>query len=211
MTGNLRILTRRCGAVLLAAFCLMLSQAQAKTRQNKVITANPAPRANPPITIRQIMLAGKPVELGVPFAASDSWLEDLSVKVENNSGKAVTYFDLGISFPNVEEGGPTLTLPLSFGQVPGAPNASGVKETLAPGASATLGVGRRADGLRQALSDNQHQADKVNVRVMTVLFEDGTLWRNGFEGQPDPTHPLRWDMKGAIFEPGVGSEHGAVK
>lgn len=86
-------------------------------------------------------------------------------------------------------------LPLSFGQVPGAPNGSGAAEILVPGASTTLSVGAKAAALRQALSDRQHQSDKVNVRVASVLFEDGTLWRNGFNGRPDPDHPLRWNMQ----------------
>ncbi|HEX3557859.1 MAG TPA: hypothetical protein VHU19_01555 [Pyrinomonadaceae bacterium] len=196
MIENHTTLARRYSTILIATFCLLLAMTPAEA-QNKIITANPTPNANPPVTIKQITLSGKAVELGAPLAASDDWLDDLSITVENSSGKSVVYLDLVLSFAHINEGGPSLVLPLSFGQVSGAPNAVGKTEILAPGASTTITIGKRANSLKQALSDHQHQSDKLNVYITTALFEDGIIWRNSSEGHPDPSHPLRWNIKGA--------------
>lgn len=101
MTRRLLASPATCSRVILVALMLSLAAAQAQA-QSKLITAEPSFKADPPITIKQVSLAGKPVKLGVPFSGGDNWLDGLSIEVENTSAKSVVYLEVVLSFAHVK-------------------------------------------------------------------------------------------------------------
>src|SRR4051812_5097274 len=53
------------------------------------------------LEITDIRVEGKSITAGQPFAANDDWLETLTFRVRNISGKTVTIFGFGVAFPEL--------------------------------------------------------------------------------------------------------------
>ena len=64
------------------------------------------------LEIVDIKVNGKSIEIGQLFAADEDWLDTLTFRVRNVSGKTITVLGFGVGFPELGVSGP---IPMFFG------------------------------------------------------------------------------------------------
>jgi hypothetical protein len=167
------------------------SQASGKLVKNTSITTPVAP----PIQIKETKVSGYNIKVGERFDAPDDWLDDLTVIVENTSGKNIEHMQLEFIFPGTVPGGPPLRIPLSYGKVLGLDQLAGFSgPPINPGGAITLTLAPKAGVIRGMLTGRNFRRDAVNIRLARVIFDDGTGWAHGRNTRRDANNPLRWNV-----------------
>ncbi|MBV9928099.1 MAG: hypothetical protein JOZ96_23980 [Acidobacteria bacterium] len=129
-------------------------------------------------------------------AENKKWLRELEIEVRNTGSKPIYYVAFYLGLPDVNIGGPLLTIDMHYGRgalffpetpvEPGdVPIMPGESVTIRPGAQGTKAFEYHRDELK-----DQTDSKRVECVVSAITFGDGTgLWgRNGTLDPPLFTH-----------------------
>ena len=150
---------------------------------------------NEPIEIAELKLKDKRVNVGQPFLSGDDWLERMTFKLKNTSGKTLRRVELELEFPEVKLNNATFLFTIHYGQIPGVPDPDSTEmPSVQPDKTFEMKFDDRTyTSLRQRVLQGV-SVTKARVRISTVIFTDGTSWHNGFWHRQDPNNPRKWIM-----------------
>lgn len=161
-----------------------------------VLRELPAP--DEPVELGDVKIKGKPVKFADRVEDDDTWLREVTLKVKNRSGKAITYLRLDFTFPETASTGNVLFHQVFVGRRSDVPALQGnTPLLLMPNQSTGVSLAAEFDALKK-LIERRHapvgSVNEVNVRLGEVMFEDGTLYSGGtvFKRNPDPSSPRKW-------------------
>src|SRR3982751_2474450 len=67
------------------------------------------------LEIVDIQVDGKTIKIGQPFTASEDWLNSLTFRVRNVSGKTIIILGFGVAFPEIDANGRTPSFSIVYG------------------------------------------------------------------------------------------------
>ena len=177
---------------IVATWLIAVAQSQESTRVLEKIQLK-----NEPIEIMEVRVGNKNgIRLGDSFQANEDWLSGLTFKVKNVSGKQIVRIELELQFPEVKFNNAVFVLPVQYGQVPDLEEpAVDNQGPVAPDAIVRMPVDHDTyGGIKRIINGNGNAfgVSKVRVRVSTIIFVDGTAWRNGYLHTRDPNNPRKW-------------------
>lgn len=129
------------------------------------------------LEIVDVKVAGESITIGQPFAADDDWLETLTFRVRNVSGKTITLFGFGIAFPELSAssvGAPGFSI--SFNAETARRDAGAPKPLMANEEVDLKLPPDQLAGMRRASAQmiGTRNLSRVNITVGLANFEDGT-------------------------------------
>lgn len=157
-----------------------------------------------PVKIKAVKTKKGDVELGQKFPGDDDWLRQLSISVENTSGKTIVYIGGGFLFPDreLQPGGqaPPLYRDFMYGHHPQAPESAwlpGADISIKPGETFNLTLSdsdEEFSSLRQRLKRLGYPASikEISVNIEEIYFDDGAAWVAGGWYQRDPDSPGKY-------------------
>jgi hypothetical protein len=148
---------------------------------------------NEPLEIAELRTKTKRVSLDQPFPSGDDWLEGMTFRLKNVSGKTLRRAELELIFPEIKLGNGTFLFTIHYGQIPDLPDPDSIEMPLVQ-TDETFEL--KFDDLTYAtLRQRVFQGvsvTKVRMLISTAYFADGTAWRHGFWCRRDPNNPRRW-------------------
>lgn len=141
-----------------------------------------------PFKIQNIKTKKGDFILGQKFVDEDDWFNELSVVLQNVSGKTVTYIGAGFLFPGKSrETGKSLPLykSLNYGQHPAAPRQALTNIqplALKPGERFTVTLANADyEEIQTNLKRLEYPQSIMSIKfyLMEVYFSDGTGWAGG--------------------------------
>ena len=173
----------------------------AKQEQDRIV--NKLRRITFPVNIKTVKTKKGGVELGQKFPGDDDWFKQLSISVENTSGKTIFYIGGGFLFPNKElqpgeQAPPPLYHRFMYGYHPLVPEGARPPDagiSIKPGETFNLtlsdeefpSVKRKLEGLGYPGSIKE-----ISVNIEEIYFDDGTAWIAGSWYQRDPDNPKKY-------------------
>jgi len=155
---------------------------------------------NEPLKVSKVKVKKGPIELGRKFTDdSDDWLGSLTVTVKNTSLKDILGVGLSLTLFTKEGGDKVddvpIQFPFSYGSDKAIPEDDSSEKPIKPGQSVDITLSEDAyltlkEGLARANYPKKFQ--HVELRIDSVLFLDGTLWRKGYIFVRDPNDPTKW-------------------
>jgi hypothetical protein len=127
------------------------------------------------LEIVDIKVEGKSISAGVPFAAGEDWLDTLTFRVRNVSGKTITVFGFGVGFPEINPGGPTPMLSVVYGDY--TKTDASARKTLLADADVDLKIRKdQLEGMRHVSMNTMGTSNlsRLNILPGVVTFEDGS-------------------------------------
>lgn len=183
-------------ALLLLCTGLSSSITRAPQQQDRVVDKLSFRRE--PVKIKQIKTKHRKAQIGETFAEDDQWLEGFTVTVDNNSGKTITSLRVDLTFlrpPNHEAARePAFSHSLRFNPDPFFPEY-GLRDkskSMKPGESIDLSLpGEEYQQIKVFLRELKYpqSIERIELTVVTVGFEDGTIWHAGTIFYRDPDEP----------------------
>jgi hypothetical protein len=154
---------------------------------------------NEPVRIRAVKFKGMKVRHRQKFLADDDWLSGLTVTIKNRTNKTITFAAIDIQFPRpIGSEGPTAFHTIEYGNRALLTHRAGADDRssgIAPGESVDLALTPHdLSGIAFLLSATGYHsaAEKLNLSVGHVIFEDDTMWYAGSPAQRDPNVPGSW-------------------
>lgn len=135
------------------------------------------------------------IELGNSFVEDDDWLDGFTITVLNGSDKIVTSLTISIIFPRQPgDGRNKFAQDLSFGPSPGSHDylRRDPKKIIKPGETVELEVRPQVyQSIKAALQTLGYpeSVTRVELTVLEVGFEDGSVLVSGFLFIQDPDNP----------------------
>jgi hypothetical protein len=191
MNINLNLLCR--GAAKLSLLLLLLG---IPTEAQERVIELPAYGMKEVTEITEVKVKDTSVIHGKSFVAGDDWLNGLSVRVKNTSGKPIAFLRLNLRFPEAHYKDGSLAGKIEFGREPDKTHVPGNLELINFEDSIELVLKEdKYNELREFIRQRSPgiAISKVIIHVGTVIFADGTLWSNGFFfRRSDPNNPRKW-------------------
>lgn len=128
------------------------------------------------LEIVDVTVAGKSITLGQPFAANDDWLDTLTFRVRNVSGKPIKLFGFGVAFPDINANGRTPSFSIVYGVDPTKSDTSSGKPLIAEEEVDLKLPADQLEIIRQVRMNLTGTSDlsKVNILPGLATFEDGS-------------------------------------
>ena len=128
------------------------------------------------LEIVEIKVDGKSIPIGKPFMANGDWLNTLTFRVRNISGKIVNLFGFAVAFPEIKANGHTPTLSISYvaGSVMDDANA---RKPLLPDEEVELKLPEDQLEIMRQISMKlmgPSNLSKVNICPGLITFADGS-------------------------------------
>jgi len=127
------------------------------------------------LEIVDIKVNGKSIQTGQPFAAGEDWLDTLTFRVRNVSGKTITVIGFGVAFPELNVGRGIPMFSVVYGDYTNTdPNA---RKSLLADEEVDLKLPKdQLEGMRSASANTRgtHHLSKLNILPGVVTFEDGS-------------------------------------
>jgi hypothetical protein len=177
------------------------SSGTAKQLEDKVITR--LRRIPLPVNIKAVKTKKGDVEIGQKFSGEDDWFKQLTISIENTSGKTITYIGGGFLFPNLdsqegEQVAPPLYHRFMYGHHPLAPG-----ETLPPNRSISIKPGETFNitlpegdfsSVKQKLKGLGYPVNikEIKINIEEIYFDDGAAWNGGNWYQRDSNNPKKY-------------------
>jgi hypothetical protein len=178
---------------------------------------------DPPVKIVVMKTRKGEIESGKPYHDNDDWLQGLTVRLENNSGKNLTYISVEVFLrrPDNQAHEVPGVWTLEYGENPfrhttGEPIPPRVKP-IEDGESFEITLSDHDfDRLKTFLRDtNYPELKRIEVRVSVIGFSDGTAW-TGRMMRRDAGSPFGWspikppDSKQPLKEPKGSAQNGTA-
>jgi hypothetical protein len=129
------------------------------------------------LEIVDVKVAGKPIRIGQPFTADDDWLDKLTFRVRNVSGKTITVFGFGVAFPELnDDEGVSPMFSVSYG-AQSANRDSRTRKPLAPDEEVDLRLPEDQLAIMRRISMRKigtANMSKMNILSGLARFEDGS-------------------------------------
>ncbi|MFY9557970.1 MAG: hypothetical protein WAV20_06305 [Blastocatellia bacterium] len=159
------------------------AQGQARTLERSVLPFEP-------IEIMDVKLHGRSIRLNAALTGDNDWLQGLTFRVKNISGKPISYVSIQLRVNPPESGNLPRVTGLSAGFSPFSPNGISPRaETFV--APDDFGEIVLSDTAYNAYK-HELQASTILVRVGLVVFTDDTAWSEGLLLKRDAKTPNRW-------------------
>jgi hypothetical protein len=133
------------------------------------------------LEIVDIKIAGKSITIGRSFTADDNWLNALTFRVRNVSGKTIKHFGFGVTFPELRTDANPGTLGFSVTYLADeslhAPAANAQKRPLMADEEADLKMPEDQLAIMKHISQRLRGTptlSKLNITLGLVNFEDGS-------------------------------------
>ncbi len=194
--------------VILAVLLLysLLPLAQTATQEQDRIIKKRYSYPNEPLRITTVRNQRGIIELGKKFSDSDDWYKELTVSVENISGKEITYISIGLTLVRPEN--QAKELPLGHSIMYGN-RVAALKRSAKPiefkYASIDIKLSEQNyDSIKTMLKNVGYPSsiNAIEINIEDVIFGDGTAWATGTWFDRDPNDPdkliPRQDAQGSV-------------
>jgi hypothetical protein len=130
------------------------------------------------------------------FEADADWLNHLTIRIKNTSGKTITWMLVNLLFPEVTRDGSVAMHQIFLGVDPDAPFPR-PELRLAPNETFAIPLSAKYDEIRhlvEVIGSGMHieNVSKVEVEFHAALFEDETRFQTGLMYRRDPKDPHKW-------------------
>ena len=210
------------GLVLLTSLIISAFYASTRVRgaqqpnKHRTIARLPIER-DEPVRIRAVKVKGMKVFHRQKFLADDDWLRGLTVTIKNKTEKTITFAAIDIQFPRPSGSeGPTAIHTIEYGNralLTRRAEADERSSGIAPGQTVDLSLTPHdLNGIGFLLSATGYRsgAEKLQLSVGHVIFEDDTMWYAGSHAQRDPNVPGSW-INAEVLAKSESSGRGAVR
>ena len=133
------------------------------------------------LEIVDIEVAGKSITIGHSFTADDNWLNTLTFKVKNLSGKTIKHFGFGVTFPELQTkantGTPGFSVTYLGDESLRAPAGNEQKRPLMVDEEVELKMPEDQLAIMKQISQRLRgtsSLSKLNITLGLVHFEDGS-------------------------------------
>src|SRR5258705_348023 len=129
------------------------------------------------LEIVDMKVAGESITIGHLFTAKEAWLNTLTFRVRNISGKTIKDFGFGVAFPEINANGRTPMFSIKFYGAESTKGDAGPRKLLMPDEEVDL---KLADDQLQVMRQvsmkltGASNLSKVNILPGLVTFEDGS-------------------------------------
>ena len=130
------------------------------------------------------------------FEADADWLNHLTIKIKNTSGKTITWMLVNLLFPEVTKDGSVAMHQIFLGVDPDAPFPR-PELRLAANETFAIPLSAKYDDIRHLVDvvgsgTPIENVSKVEVQYHAALFDDGTRFETGLWYRRDPKDPHKW-------------------
>lgn len=167
---------------------LGLPKTTATTRRLKNRTINRLPlERNRPVGIVGVKIRGGDVLPNRGLIEDDDWLEGLVIRIRNRSAKDIVFASIDLQFPRpAGSEGPFAIDELTFGNRELAsrpPTSADSPDRIAPKQTVSLRLSAdQVNDIKSLLIATGYPSEgpsDVRIRIGTVIFSGGTMWRVG--------------------------------
>jgi hypothetical protein len=162
---------------------------------------------NPPVKIKVVKAKGKVIEKGKKFLDEDDWFEGLTARIVNDTDKAILsiQIDVWLVRPEEQKDVPPYVYQLDYGKDPfwfkPWEEYHTDKPPIEPGSAVDITLSAdEYEHVKSSLEElgypRSHQ--KIEIRIGTIGFTDGTVWDSGVYRKRDPTAPSGWRVRRII-------------
>jgi hypothetical protein len=155
-----------------------------------------------PVKVKTLKTKKGVEELEKQFDGEDDWFNGLTIKVENISGKTITYLAGGFLFPrlakDVQADSPPRYHRFMYGRYPQAPSDSALSSQLIsikPGETLDISILQSEyDSIRQQLNDLGYPVSirEISINIEEIYFDDGTAWIVGSWYRRESDNPSKY-------------------
>lgn len=163
-------------------------------QRSKVIKKKNSVGPEEPVDITLVRTKKGVVEFGREFDDDDvDWIRGLRLTVKNKSIKNINYVKFHLYFERPKgDSSPPLLHSIVYGS---KASPSKVPRILAPDRAVDLTLpGSSYDAIKRALSRLGYSAvaNHVEIALAEVVFDDDSMWSNGYWFRRDPTDRQNW-------------------
>lgn len=166
-----------------------------QTQNKDVKQVNKLTFENEPIEVLNVKNKQTSWQLGETFVQKSDWLKDFSIVFKNNSAKSISYLKIDLDFPETKTTGNIMAYPLSYGSN-SAISVKNEKDTpIKSGENVELILTETNFEALKKFIETRHPLDsltKMDIRIVFILFDDGTAWSSGSFMRPDPNNPKKF-------------------
>jgi hypothetical protein len=130
------------------------------------------------------------------FEADADWLNHLTIKIKNTSGKTITWMLVNLLFPEITKDGSVAMHQIFLGVDPDAPFPR-PELRLAPNETFAIPLSAKYEEIKHLVSVIGsglpiENVSKVEVEFHAALFDDETRFETGYWYRRDPNDPHKW-------------------
>jgi hypothetical protein len=161
-----------------AIFTLSLSFLASGQQQDRVVDWQPVIIKSEAkvLQIVDIKVAGESITIGHFFTANDAWLNTVTFRVRNISGKIIKYLGFGVAFPEIDANGRTPMFSITYG-TESIKGVASTRKLLMPDEEVDLKLPEDQLEIMRQISmklTGTSNLSKVNILPGLVGFEDGS-------------------------------------
>ena len=145
-----------------------------------------------PIEIVNVIVKDSTVSFGTALTEDSDWLQGLTLRIKNISGKPISYRGIQLCVNPPESGNLPKVTEFSAGSLPILNNdlLTPARTLVAPNNYIDI----KFDDSAYKKYKTELQVSKVFIRVGKIFFTDDTLWSQGMLHRRDPNKPNRWNV-----------------
>ncbi len=149
-----------------------------------------------PIQITGLVVGSRNVAIDERFSGEGDWLSEMSLKIQNKSGKPLKALVGSMMFPETRGNGGMRSSSFRYGPNPAIkrPTLMDSDPLISPDESFAVKIFREQPGTMFLLKDYPGLVGitRAVIGIDYIDFEDGTRWSGGQLHKPDPENPGRW-------------------
>jgi hypothetical protein len=150
---------------------------------------------NEPVEVVAIESEGKPITAGKWFKGRNSWLDDMSFEVKNNSNKKILFLELKLEFDrtvNTDGIVEANYIRLQHGYIPGVGDTPAQVSLIPVGSKIALRFTKEMAVAYRKQFPQLNKVSKLKLSLGTVVFADDTLWAVGMMFRRKANEPGNW-------------------
>ena len=145
-----------------------------------------------PIEIVNVIVKDSTVSFGTTLTEDNDWLQGLTLRIKNISGKPISYIGIQLCVNPPESGNLSKVTEFSAGSLPILNNGllTPARTLVTPNNYMDI----KFDDSAYKKYKTELQVSKVYIRVGKIFFTDDTLWSQGMLHRRDPNKLNRWNV-----------------
>jgi hypothetical protein len=162
-----------------AIFTLSLSFLASGQQQDRVVDWQPVLITSEAkvLEIVDVKVAGESITIAHFFTANEAWLNTLTFRVRNISGRTIEHFGFGVAFPEINANGRTPMFSITYYGAESTKGVAGARKLLMPDEEVDLKLPEDQLEIMRQVSmklTGTSNLSKVNILPGLVGFEDGS-------------------------------------